>query len=98
MPCMAGAYGVPQERWRLILRGSRKSAIAPPEPTHYATGRANFRGGGTMKFQLTDTDKKRLLPGAPEPALGQAGRAGVLWEPDLPGGPTTPHPPHGRIW
>lgn len=55
-------YGVPQERWRLILLGSRMLAIAPPEPTHYATGRANFRGGGTMTFQLTDDDKKRLLP------------------------------------
>ena len=44
----AAHYGVPQERWRLILLGSRESAIAPPEPTHYATGCANFRGGGTL--------------------------------------------------
>jgi DNA (cytosine-5)-methyltransferase 1 len=58
----AAHYGVPQERWRLILMGSRASAIAPPEPTHYATGRANFRSGGTMTFQLTEADKKRLLP------------------------------------
>jgi site-specific DNA-cytosine methylase len=46
----AAHYGVPQERWRLILLGSQKSAIAPPEPTHYATGRANFRGGSTMNL------------------------------------------------
>lgn len=58
----AAHYGVPQERWRLILLGSRFGEIAPPEPTHYASGRANFRGGRTMTFQLTPADKKRLLP------------------------------------
>ena len=57
----AAHYGVPQERWRLILIGSRISAIAPPEPTHYATGRANFRGGRTLTFQLGEPDKERLL-------------------------------------
>jgi DNA (cytosine-5)-methyltransferase 1 len=56
-------YGVPQERWRLILLGSRFSEIAPPEPTHYAAGRANFRGGGgVLTFQLNESDKRRLLP------------------------------------
>lgn len=58
----AAHYGVPQERWRLILLGSRMSEIAPPKPTHYATGRANFRGGGTLTFQLNTTDKAQLLP------------------------------------
>jgi DNA (cytosine-5)-methyltransferase 1 len=58
----AAHYGVPQERWRLILLGSRTATIQPPKPTHYATGRANFRSGGTMTFQLTATDKDRLLP------------------------------------
>jgi DNA (cytosine-5)-methyltransferase 1 len=58
----AAHYGVPQERWRLILIGSRSSLIAPPEPTHYATGRANFRSGGTLTFQLRPTDRDRLLP------------------------------------
>jgi DNA (cytosine-5)-methyltransferase 1 len=58
----AAHYGVPQERWRLIILGSRTSAIAPPKPTHYATGRANFRSGGTMTLQLSEADKKRLLP------------------------------------
>jgi DNA (cytosine-5)-methyltransferase 1 len=59
----AAHYGVPQERWRLILLGSKFSEIAPPEPTHYAVGRANFRGGGgVLTFQLTESDKDRLLP------------------------------------
>ncbi|MBV9761888.1 MAG: DNA cytosine methyltransferase [Acidobacteriaceae bacterium] len=59
----AAHYGVPQERWRLILLGSRYAEIVPPKPTHYATGRANFRGGGTLTFQLNAEDKKRLMPG-----------------------------------
>ena len=58
----AAHYGVPQERWRLIFLGSRTGAITPPRPTHYATGRANFRSGGTMTFQLSATDKDDLLP------------------------------------
>ncbi len=57
----AAHYGVPQERWRLILLGSRFSPIALPEPAHYATGRANFRGGRTLTFQLNAADKQRLL-------------------------------------
>ena len=58
----AAHYGVPQERWRLILLGSCLSVISAPEPTHYAMGRANFRGGGTLTFQLGAIDKKLLLP------------------------------------
>jgi len=60
----AAHYGAPQERWRLILLGSRFSEVAHPQPTHYAVGRANFRGGSTMTFQLTDNDQERLLPTA----------------------------------
>lgn len=56
----AAHYGVPQERWRLILLGSKYSEIAPPEPTHFASGRANFRSGGVLTFRLTDSDKHRL--------------------------------------
>jgi DNA (cytosine-5)-methyltransferase 1 len=58
----AAHYGVPQERWRLILLGSRFGKIAPPEPTHYAHGRANFRGGRTMTFQLAPADRGRMYP------------------------------------
>jgi DNA (cytosine-5)-methyltransferase 1 len=56
----AAHYGVPQERWRLILLGSKLSEIAAPPPTHYATGRANFRGGGVLTFQLTRLDEQLL--------------------------------------
>ncbi len=58
----AAHYGVPQERWRLILLGSRVAEIGHPEPSHYATGYANFRGGGVLTFQLDESDRKRLRP------------------------------------
>lgn len=58
----AAHYGVPQERWRLILLGSKFGEITPPAPTHYAVGRANFRGGSILTFQLRESDKGRLLP------------------------------------
>ncbi|MDX9974511.1 MAG: DNA cytosine methyltransferase [FCB group bacterium] len=58
----AAHYGVPQERWRLILLGSRLSQIPMPEPTHSAGGRANFRGGTTLTFRLDEEARSRLLP------------------------------------
>lgn len=58
----AAHYGVPQERWRLILLGSRFDEVAHPLPTHYAVGRANFRGGSTMTYQLSDADRETLRP------------------------------------
>jgi DNA (cytosine-5)-methyltransferase 1 len=58
----AAHYGVPQQRWRLILLGSRLSEIHPPEPTHYATGRANFRGGRKLVFHQHEDDRKHLRP------------------------------------
>lgn len=56
----AAHYGVPQERWRLILLGSKVGEIQPPKPTHYATGRANFRGGSELTFRLQPEDKGML--------------------------------------
>ena len=58
----AAHYGAPQERWRLILLGSRFNEVEHPVPTHYAVGRANFRGGNTMTFQLGEEDRAKLLP------------------------------------
>ncbi len=59
----AAHYGVPQQRWRLIILGSKRSpGLEHPEPTHYAEGRTNFRGGRTMTFQLLPLDKARLKP------------------------------------
>jgi len=59
----AAHYGVPQERWRMIILGSRISS--PPQhplPTHYATARANFKGGKTMTFRLMPLEQTALLP------------------------------------
>ena len=53
-------YGVPQERWRLILLGSMFGEIQHPLPTHFAKGRANFRGGSSLTLQLDARDEKRL--------------------------------------
>ena len=44
-------YGIPQERWRLILLGSVFGEIEHPHPTHFAKGRANFRGGGSLTLR-----------------------------------------------
>lgn len=56
----AAHYGVPQERWRLIILGSLFNEIQHPEPTHYALGRRNFSGGDNMFFHLSDSDRKHL--------------------------------------
>jgi DNA (cytosine-5)-methyltransferase 1 len=59
----AAHYGVPQERWRTIILGSRFSpAPAHPVPTHYAVARANFKGGRTMTFRLMPLEEPVLLP------------------------------------
>jgi len=51
-------YGIPQERWRLILLGSRLGQLEHPSPTHFAKGRANFRGGAS--YDATSTYALRL--------------------------------------
>lgn len=59
----AAHYGVPQERWRMIILGSRISPPpAHPYPTHYATARANFKGGKTMTFRLMPLEQTAFLP------------------------------------
>lgn len=58
----AAHYGVPQERWRLIIMGSQCEAPEAPGPTHFATGRANFRGGRTMTIRLVPFERNRLKP------------------------------------
>ena len=79
----AAHYGVPQERWRLIIMGS-KSGEAPelPQPTHFATGRANFRGGRTMTIRLLQLERQKLKPAVtiddaisdlPRLAMGEGG-------------------------
>ena len=55
-------YGIPQERWRLILLGSQYGELTHPAPTHFAKGRANFRGGSTLTIPLKAEDVERLLP------------------------------------
>jgi DNA (cytosine-5)-methyltransferase 1 len=58
----AAHYGVPQERWRLIILGSRRPpAPEAPYPTHYVEARANFRGGRTMTFRVLPIEKGRLF-------------------------------------
>jgi DNA (cytosine-5)-methyltransferase 1 len=47
----AAHYGVPQERWRLILIGTILSGeITFPEPTHHAPLRPNFTGARTLTW------------------------------------------------
>jgi DNA (cytosine-5)-methyltransferase 1 len=55
-------YGIPQERWRLILLGSRLGQLEHPSPTHFAKGRANFRGGASLTFPALSLDRERLSP------------------------------------
>lgn len=79
----AAHYGVPQERWRTIILGSRCSpAPVHPYPTHYAVARANFKGGNTMTFRLMPLEERVLakavtvsnaLDDLPRLAMGEGG-------------------------
>lgn len=48
----AAHYGVPEERWRLIILATRLNGavLRFPNPTHYSKQRANFSGGRTHTF------------------------------------------------
>lgn len=48
----AAHYGVPQERWRLLIIGTRLDdvSISFPEPVYYSRSRPNFRGVNEMGF------------------------------------------------
>lgn len=59
----AAHYGVPQERWRTIIMGSRNgSAPEHPYPTHFAVARANFKGGSTMTYRLMPLEERVMRP------------------------------------
>jgi DNA (cytosine-5)-methyltransferase 1 len=46
-------YGVPEERWRLLILGTRLPGVELtfPEPTHYSVRRPNFSGGLMHTFR-----------------------------------------------
>ncbi|MGA2262343.1 MAG: DNA cytosine methyltransferase [Acidobacteriota bacterium] len=44
-------YGVPQERWRLVIIANRLGIHFDfPEPTHYSISRPNFSGGRSLTY------------------------------------------------
>lgn len=44
-------YGVPQERWRLVIVANRVGIHFDfPEPTHYSISRPNFTGGRSLTY------------------------------------------------
>jgi len=72
-------YGIPQERWRTIILGSR-SATPPehPYPTHFAVARANFKGGKTMIFRVMPLEEPVLQPFVTvHEAIGDLPRVGM---------------------
>jgi DNA (cytosine-5)-methyltransferase 1 len=52
----AAHYGVPQERFRLVVIGTRRDvanavgAVEAPEPVHYSLAQAHFKGGRSHTF------------------------------------------------
>ncbi|MDA1220206.1 MAG: DNA cytosine methyltransferase [Chloroflexi bacterium] len=59
----AAHYGVPQERWRLIILGWHSDlSLNHPQPTHAAEGRTNFTGGKSLTFNVTSLDAMGLIP------------------------------------
>lgn len=59
---LAANYGVPQERWRLIILGTRlPGELRHPLPTHHAIARANFTGGATLTLRTTPDQKLKTF-------------------------------------
>lgn len=54
-------YGVPQERWRLFVIGTRleNASLEFPPPVHHAPGLANFTGGRELTFKTYPKDRLR---------------------------------------
>ncbi|PKB80562.1 MAG: hypothetical protein BZY88_08510 [SAR202 cluster bacterium Io17-Chloro-G9] len=56
-------YGVPQERWRLVILGGREGYSPTfPSPKYYAIARANFTGGKNLTYKLYDAHRESLAP------------------------------------
>jgi len=49
----AAHYGVPEDRWRLFVIGTRLNGVHPrlPKPVHYSLRRPNFTGGREHTFR-----------------------------------------------
>lgn len=62
-------YGVPQERWRLLIVANRVGVHFDfPEPTHYSWSRPNFSGGSSLTYRYAV--RKPTGPSLFDSALG----------------------------
>jgi DNA (cytosine-5)-methyltransferase 1 len=59
----AAHYGVPEERWRLFILGTRLTDIklSFPSPTHYSYQRPNFTGGRDYTFSYAIKAQQQSL-------------------------------------
>lgn len=77
----AAHYGVPQERFRLVLIGTRRDVadevgkVELPEPVHYSLSQAHFKGGRAQTFHYA-IGHRQIGGQIPNPELG-----GVLLPP-----------------
>ena len=59
---LAAQYGAPQERFRMIILGSKDAPIQHPKPTHFWNSRPNFTSGATMTIKLPPEMEHLLQP------------------------------------